>query len=90
MFNVSQEEITRPIGSVDILIGYEYAGFHPEKEQISGHLLLLKNRFGRCTGGSHPKIKETNVSHKLDTTQAGHVMSPKVEDFYNVENLGIE
>ena len=38
LLNVSREEITRPIGSVDVLIGYEYAGFHPEKEQSSGHL----------------------------------------------------
>ena len=52
--------------------------------------MLLKNRFGRCIGGSHPEIKDTNVSHKLDTIQAGHVMSSKVEDFNNVENLGIE
>ena len=85
LFNVPREEITRPNGSVDVRIRYEYAGFYPEKEQSSRHLLLLKNRFGRCIGGSHFEIEESNVSHKLDTIQAGHVMSPKVEDFYNVK-----
>ena len=51
--NVSKEEIVHPSGAIDVLIGYEYAGFHPEREQTSEHLLLLKNRFGRCIGGTH-------------------------------------
>lgn len=52
--NVSKEEIVRPTGAIDVLIGYiyEYAGFHPEREQNSEHLLLLKNCFGRCIGGT--------------------------------------
>ena len=46
--NVTRDEIARPAGPVDVLIGYEYAAYHPEKEQNIGHLVLLKNRFGRC------------------------------------------
>ncbi|KAJ7384836.1 hypothetical protein OS493_019513 [Desmophyllum pertusum] len=45
--NIPKEDIMRPTGVVDVLIGYEYADFHPQKEQSSGHLLLLENRFGR-------------------------------------------
>ena len=30
--NVSKEEIVRPTGAINVLIGYEYAGFHPERE----------------------------------------------------------
>ena len=41
--DVTLEEIRRPTGSADILIGYGYAGYHPVKEQKSGHLLLLRN-----------------------------------------------
>ena len=41
--DVTLEETRRPTGSVDMLIGYEYAGYHPVKEQKSGHLLLLRN-----------------------------------------------
>ena len=55
--NVTKDEIARPIGSVDVLIGYEYAAYHPEREQNVGHLILLKNRFGRCVGGTHPLLK---------------------------------
>lgn len=56
--NVTKEEITRPTGEVDALIGFEYAGFHPQKKQSSEHLLLLKNRFGRCIGRTHSEIKD--------------------------------
>ena len=45
--NVTKEEITRPTGEVDVLIGFENAGFQPQTEQSSEHLLLLKNRFGK-------------------------------------------
>ena len=88
--DVTKEEIARPTGEVDVLIGFEYAGFHPQKEQFSGHLLLLKNQFGRCIGGTHPQIKEINERHKLNSVQVFHTTSPSVEDFYNIENLGIE
>ncbi|XP_068696785.1 uncharacterized protein [Montipora foliosa] len=88
--NVSKEEIVRPTGAIDVLIGYEYAGFHPEREQNSEHLLLLKNRFGRCIGGTHPLIKETSVKPNLSDVKVLHVMKANVEDFYNIENLGIE
>ena len=46
--NVTKDEIARSVGPVDILIGYEYAAYHPEREQNIGHLVLLKNRLGRC------------------------------------------
>ena len=28
------------------------------RQQSVGHLLLLKNRFGKCIGGSHPNLQE--------------------------------
>ncbi|XP_068692645.1 uncharacterized protein [Montipora foliosa] len=36
--DVHEEDLIRPTGEVDTLIGYEYADFHPLKEQSSGHL----------------------------------------------------
>lgn len=64
--NISEEDISRPSGTIDVLIGYEYAAYHPQNEQTSGHLLLLKNRFERCIGGTHPFIKETPKNNMLD------------------------
>ena len=88
--DVTKEEIARPTGEIDVLIGFEYAGFHPQREQFAGHLLLLRNQFGRCIGGTQPQIKEINERHKLNSVQVLHTTSPSVEDFYNIENLGIE
>ena len=50
--NISKEDILRPSGTVDVLIGYEYASYHPQNEQSSGHLVLSRNHFGRCIGGT--------------------------------------
>nr|XP_058940528.1 uncharacterized protein LOC131768833 [Pocillopora verrucosa] len=41
--NILQKDINRPEGKVDVLIGYQYAAYHPQKEQNNGHLLLLEN-----------------------------------------------
>ena len=60
--NISKEDILRPSGTVDVLIGYEYASYYPQNEQSSGHLVLLRNRFGRCVGGTHPTIREKLAS----------------------------
>ena len=73
-----------------MLIGYGYAGYHPEPEQRSGHLLLLKNRFGRCLGGNHATLEQTDTDHLLQNAQVHHLSGVKVEDFFSIENLGVE
>ena len=88
--NVSKDEIARPAGPVDVSIGYEYAAFHPEKEQNNGHLVLLKNRFGRCVGGTHPLLKETCMTHNLGNARVNFVGKVNVEDFYTIEALGVQ
>ena len=74
--NISKEDISRPPGTIDALIGYEYAAYHPQNEQTSGHLLLLKNLFGTCIGGTHPFIKETSRNHMLDPGGAQDFLTP--------------
>ena len=96
--HVYEDELIRPIGEVDTLIGYEYwytpirsnTDFHPLKEQSSGHLLLLRNQFGRCLGGTHPVLKVINEKSLIGTMHGHHVKMAKIEDFYNMENLGIQ
>ena len=88
--DVYEEELIRLTRKVDTLIGYEYANFHPLKEQSSGHLLLFKNQFGRCVGGTHPILKGINEKSLIATMHAHHVKMAKIEDFYNMENLGIQ
>ena len=54
-------QIARPCGEVELLVGYDYAGWHPTKELCHKHL-LLSNQFGKCFGGNHPRLKES--THK--------------------------
>ena len=88
--DVHADELIRPTGEVDTLIGYEYADFHPLKEQSSGHLLLLRNQFGRCIGGTHPVLNGINEKSLIGNMYANHVKTARIEDFYNMENLGIQ
>ena len=41
---VTPDDICRPSGEIDVLIGFEYAGHHPTKKECNNHLLLLENR----------------------------------------------
>ena len=89
--NVTKEEIARPAGPVDVLIGYEYAAYHPEREQNIGHLVLLKNRFGRCVGGTHPLLKEVYMTHNLRNAKVNTIVGKvNIEDFYTIEALGVQ
>ena len=84
-----QSKLDRPNnGNIDCLIGFQYAAFHPVRKQAIGHLLLLENKFGYVIGGSHPKIKEE--TRKLVKRVKLHFVSARIEDFYSMENLGIE
>ena len=87
LFNIKAEDVKRPVGEIEMLIGFDYAGFHPEKEQACGHLLLLKNKFGHCLGGSHRWLEER--THLL--IQEAHIAHAlvKIDDFYNSEVLGV-
>ena len=87
--NISKEDILRPPGTVDVLIGYEYASYHPQNEESSGHLVLLRSCFGRCIGGTHPTIREQSTSHQLHQIKVNTAIA-RIEDFYNIENLGID
>ena len=84
---VSYKEVERPHGNIDLLIGMDYAGFHPKPIQEAGHLILLKNQFGKCVSGSHPVVKDKTCS-LIQTVTIHHVKRVEIEDFYDTEALG--
>ena len=87
--DAKNNELQRPVGEIDILIGFEYAGFHPTRKQSNGHLLLLENMFGNCLGGSHPLLSEKTrkiIQHAV----VNHVKIAAIEDFFDIERLGVE
>jgi len=88
MFGVDPDTIRRPEGEVDVLIGLEYAGFHPDKEKSVDHLVLFANRFGACLGGTHPKLTE-RTEKVIQDIEVAHIKAAKIDDFYESESLGI-
>ena len=88
ILKIDNDKIRRPTtGEIDMLIGYEYAGFHPQKIRSENHLLLLKNKFGYCVGGSQVTLEEkTNLL--IQAAEVCHA-DVKLDDFYEAESLGI-
>ena len=82
--DVHEKDVNRPIGEIDALIGLEYAGFHPVREQYHGHLLLLKNQFGKCLGGTHPFLKE-GTRKLIQHVTIHHIKRLEIKDFYEIE-----
>ena len=71
------------MGRIDCLIGYQYAAFHSSKKFAVDHLLLLENRFGYVVGGSHQILVD-------NTKKVVRHVAGREEDFYAMEDLGIE
>ena len=88
ILEIDVKGLERPTGEVDLLIGFEYAGFHPERFINSkGHLLLLENKFGRCIGGSHQDIVE-KTKMMVQTIRVCHARV-SMEDFFESEMLEV-
>ena len=80
--------IQRPAsGKIDILIGFQYAAYHPVCLESVGHLLLLKNRFGVIIAGSHPNMKER--TKKIVQHATILFTSNKADEFFSIESLGV-
>ena len=91
LFQVKAEDYKRPDGKeIDILIGMQYAGYHPVRIEAAGHLLLLRNCFGYVIAGHHSQLKEgTKVFVKHATVLNATGILDQIEKFYSMEQLGI-
>ena len=74
-------------GTVELLIGFSYAAYHPVKVEGVGHLLLMKNRFGNIIAGSHPTLQET--TRKLVKHAIVLHTEMRIEEFHSIESLGV-
>ena len=62
ILQINPKSINRPLsGEIEVLIGLQYAAFHPERIKREGHLTLYQNRFGRAVGGYHPLLSEGTI-----------------------------
>ena len=65
--HITEEDIQRPQGKIDLLIATDCSRILPDKVQQVGDLQLMKNQFGYCLRGSHPLIK-------IHAKKSNHVM----------------
>ena len=72
---------------IDVLIGMQYAGYHPVRLEANGHLLLLQNQFGQVVPGSHPQLIEKTQKLVKHVTILHSVA--QLQDFFDVESIGI-
>ena len=93
IFGIADAELTRPIdGEIDILIGLEYAAYHPDRVRAQGHLVLYENRFGKTVGGSQAGIREeTQISKNCSQVKTATVMhlGNQFNNFFQLEGLGV-
>ena len=78
---LSLEEVERPVGHIDLLIGIQDAGFFPickhRLRDTRGHLRVLSSLFGtgRVMDGSHPGI---NGSPLMQTEECHHISRSRI------------
>ena len=94
LLGIKTEDVNRPEeGEIDILIGQQYAAFHPCRQGAAGHLLLLKNEFGgNVISGSHPEITTaTEITKSCMPARSAKVMHAAggIEKFFEIESLGV-
>ena len=81
-------EAKRPGASkVDLLLGFDYAAYHPVSIECVDHLLLMENRFGCLIAGTHPSVNET--TQKLVKHAKVLHIEAQIEQFHSVESLGV-
>ena len=56
---------------------------------LRSHLLLLKNRFGKCIGGPHPNLQE-GTSKLIQYATVNHTRKMEIKDSYSIEAMAIE
>ena len=89
--NISLQDVERPCGEVDLLIGFDYAGWHPIPEQANGHLIILSNIFGKCVGGRCPLVNKSTTKAVLTASIVNILLSGgPIDEFMTVESLGIQ
>ena len=88
--NISHTDISRPSGEIDILVGYNYAIWHPVKVQENNQLLLLSNCFGKCIAGRNSNLLD-NATEKCVVNHLKSVTEYDMSrDFFSIESLGVQ
>ena len=101
--NIRLEDIERPVGQIDVLLGLDCCQLLPNNVAHIGDLKLMKGPLGYCLRGSHPLLhfRGTNTNsikinvHKTivklkhtDFRVDVKTAKDRINDFFNIESLG--
>jgi len=94
IFGIDERLVSRPTeGEIDVLVGLQYAAYHPVPVQSHGHMILYSNRFGKVIGGCHPAMREETRIDELCAQAriavAMHVQHDTIDTFFEIESLGV-
>ena len=64
LFDTDVSRIKKPSGEVEMLIGLNYAAYHPQKVESKGQMVIYENCFGVCIAGSHPLLRN-HTDHNI-------------------------
>ena len=94
------KEVSRTAGTVEMLIGMNYASLHPKAISEKEGLVLYSSRFGtgKILGGTHENIRSSNyISNSARTIASARVCHVRVRrganygvDFFSAEQFGVE
>ena len=95
--SVTKEEIARPRGKIDMLIGMDYAGLHPRPIEYNKDLVLYQSMFGtgKIIGGAHDNVAlNERISSMVQQCALGRVANARVLrhgdiDFFSAEEFGV-
>ena len=98
--SVTADEIARPLGEVDVLIGMEYADIYPRQMETNQGLVLYESDFGtgRIVGGKNKAITANEqisakarlcAQVKITNVRAIKVPQKPAIDFFTSEQFGV-
>ena len=101
---VTENDIKRPTGRIELLIASDCCTLLPNKVQQSGNLQLMSNQFGYCLRGTHPLLNvpgnESNhvsitLNHVTAAVRGAEIfvegqesVHTNMQEFFNIEHLG--
>lgn len=103
LLGMKVQDIERPHGKIDLLVGSDYCKLLPSVVKTVGNLQLMCGPFGYCVRGSHPmlNVRKGDTAHvfiKINHIAASYVndlvveskasVTKRLDDFFSVENLG--
>ena len=95
---LSKEDVERPEGPIELLIGMKHATVHPKPIKKARGLVLYESIFGttRVLGGCHPLlVAGDQLNNFLEFAAAEKVVNPRVAsidpgmDFFSSEDFGV-